>query len=265
VNYNPYAAPEATSAPPPPPGGFGPSQPWTAGEAVSVAWARFKEHWGVLVLANFVYMIILVALGQISTVLVATHVVDPQSPAYFGVFGGETLVSQVVSAFFNAGMTRVWLDTARGVTPKFESLFSGGDRFLPMLGLTLVFSLALVIGCLALVVPALILLVIYPLAPYYVVEGRMGPIDALRQAWEVSKGQRWELATLGLYGMGLSVLGVVLCCWGLLATIPVYWVATAVAFTRIAGVPVVGTPAPDLRGPMQPPYGPGPHDLPPWR
>ncbi|MGH7438382.1 MAG: hypothetical protein ACRENE_22080 [Polyangiaceae bacterium] len=269
MNYNPYAAPQASSPPPPPSGGFGPSQPWTAGEAVSVAWARFKEHWGVLVLANLIYGIIILACGQVSNVLLAAHVVEPQTPAYFGVVGVDTLVTQVVAAFFNAGMARVWLDTARGATPRFESMFSGADRFLPMLGLTLLVPLVLALGCVALVVPGIVLLamylVIYPLLPYYVVEGNLGAIDALRAAWKVSEGQRWELVTLSLlYGIGLTLLGFLTCCIGLLVTIPVYWVATAVAFTRIAGMSVATPPLIEGRGPS-PPYGPGPHDLPPWR
>ena len=234
-----------------------------------MAWARFQEHWGVLVLANLVYGIIIIACGQVSNVLVAAHVVDPQTPAYFGVVGVDTLVSQVVAAFFNAGMTRLWVDTARGATPRFESIFSGADRFLPMLGLTFLVPLVLALGCLALVVPGIVLLamylVIYPLLPFYIVEGNLGPIDALRTAWEVSKGQRWELATLSLYGFGLTVLGFLACCMGLLATVPVYWVATAVAFTRIAGMSVATPPLIEGQGPTQPPYGPGPHDLPPWR
>lgn len=265
MNYNPYAAPEASSAPPPPPGGFGPSQPWTASEAVSVAWARFKEQWGVLVLANLVYTIILVTLGQIPTVLVATHVVEEGTPAYFAVLGGNAFFTQfVVSAFFTAGMTRLWIDTARGATPRFESLFSGGDRFLPMVGLYVIVFFATLVGCAAFLVPGILLLTIYPLAPYYIVEGRMGPIDALHMSWTVSKGQRWELAYLGTYGIGIAVLGLVMCCFGWIVTMPVYWVATAVAFTRIAGMST-GQPGPEAQAPIQPPYGPGPHDLPPWR
>ena len=265
MNYNPYAPPEATSAPPPPPGGFGPSQPWTATEAVSVAWGRFKDHWGVLVLASFVYAIIMITLGQIPTVLVASHVVEEMTPAYFGVAGVNAFFSQcIVASFFNAGMARMWLDTARGATPRFESLFSRADRFLPMVGLYVIVYLTIFVACAALIVPGVLLLAILQIAPYYVVEGRMGPIDALQTAWTVSKGQRGELVVLGVCGIGIAILGVVMCCIGWIFTTPVYWVATAVVFTRIAGMSTV-VPATEAQRPAQPPYGPGPHDLPPWR
>jgi uncharacterized membrane protein len=201
--------------------------------------------------------------GQVSNVLIAAHVVEPQTPAYYGVLGVGTIFSQAVSAFLNTGMMRICLDTARGATPRFEALFSGADRFLPMFLLSLLIPFAFLFGCLV-IVPGLILLVIYPIVPYYVVEGGMGPIEALQQTWVVSRGQRWELAMLGLYGFGLNILGVIGCCVGLLATVPLYWVATALVFSRIAGV-APPTPSPGAQGPMQPPYSAGPHDLPPWR
>jgi hypothetical protein len=265
VNYNPYAAPQGPATPPPPPGGFGAPRPWTATEAISIAWARFKVHGGMLVLAQFVYTIALMMLGQVSNVFVWTHSVDVNTPGYFGVLGGGMVVNLIFGAFFNVGLMRMYLDVARGVPPKFETLFTGADRFLPMLGLNALFFLGIVIGCTFFIVPGVLLALTYILAPYYVVEGRVGPIEALQMAWAASTGQRLELFLLALSGMGLAIVGVVMCCTGWLVTIPIYWVATAVAFTRAAGMAVAPV-AP--QGPVQPPYPPypaPPHDLPPWR
>jgi uncharacterized membrane protein len=261
VNYNPYAAPQAPATPPPPSGGFGPPQPWTASDALSIAWARFKVHGGVLIVAHLVFSLLTGVFGQLPNVLAWTQVVDAKSPLYFGIMGAGYLVTQVISAFFHVGLTRLWLDTARGTPPKFETLFSGADRFLPMLALNVILGLAVVVGCVLLIVPGVFAMLIYQLAPYYVVEGRMGPIQALQKSWEVSSGQRGELFVLALAGIGLGILGVLMCCMGLMVTIPVYWVATAVAFTRAAGMSV----APLEPGPMQPPYAPPPPNLPPWR
>lgn len=262
MNYNPYAAPQGPATPPPPPGGFGPPQPWTAIEAVGIAWERFKVHGGMLVVAQFAYTAIVMTFGQFSNVFVWAHAVAPTSPGYFGLLGAGTIVTQVLSAFFNVGLTRMWLDAARGVSPKFETLFSGADRFLPMLGLNLLFSIALLVGCALLIVPGVLVALVYVLAPYYVVEGRMGPIEAMQKSWEASTGQRGELAVLCMCGTGLAILGALMCCIGWLVTIPVYWVATAVAFTRTAGMAVAPIAPPGA--PAPPPEAP-PHDLPPWR
>jgi uncharacterized membrane protein len=262
VNYNPYAAPQAPATPPPPPSGFGPPQPWTTSDALRVAWERFKVHGGILILAHFTYTALVVVLGQVANVPVWLHVVDINTPAYFGVLGGGTVFTQVLAAFFNVGLTRMWLDVARGVPPKFETLFSGGDRFLPMLGLNIVFGIAVAVGCVLFIVPGVLMMLTYQFAPYYVVEGRMGPIEALQKSWEVSAGQRLEVLVLVLAGVGLSLLGIVMCCLGWLVTVPIYWVATAVAFTRVAGMSVAPIVPP---GPVQLPYPGPPHNLPPWQ
>ncbi len=205
MNYNPYAPPEAPVASNPPPGGFGQPQPWTAQEALKVAWERFKIHGGVLIFAHFVSGLIVMVLGQISNVVVWTHVVDASTPGYLGVMVAGTVVTQVVAAFFNVGLTRIQLDVARGVTPKLETMFSGADRFLPMLGMNFVFFVAVLVGFLLFIVPGVLLCLVYPLAPYYVVEGGFGPLAALRKAWSASKGQRGELFVLSLYGFGLAI------------------------------------------------------------
>jgi uncharacterized membrane protein len=243
VNYNPYAAPQA---PPPPqaPGGPGQPQPWTASDALSFAWARFKVHGGILVVSYMFFTFTVAILGQAPNVLTWTKVVAPGTPAQFGVLGGGYLFGQVVSSFFQVGLARIWLDAARGTPPRFETLFSGADRFLPMLGLNVVFSLGFVLGCAFFIVPGVLLMMVYQLAPYYVVEGGLGPVEALRQSWVASEGQRGELFVLTLAGAGLGLAGLLMCCVGIQVTIPLYLVSTAVAFTRVSGLGAAAPPAP---------------------
>ncbi len=258
MNYNPYAAPQVPP-PSPPSGGAGQPQPWTASDALSLAWARFKVHGGVLVLSYMAFTFLGAVLGQLPNTLTWTNVVEPGTAAYYGVLGGGQLVTQIVSAFFYVGLTRIWLDAARGNPPRFETLFSGADRFLPMLGLNLLFMLGFVVGCAFFIVPGVLLMLIYQLAPYYVVDARLGPIDALRQSWAASAGQRGELFVLALAGMGLGMLGLLMCCFGLAATVPIYFVSTAVAFTRVSGLGVA-MPAPPQMAAQQP----FPGQPPPW-
>jgi uncharacterized membrane protein len=253
LNYNPYAAPQV---PPPPQAsdGAGQPRPWTASEALSLAWARFQEHALVIILTYLVGMILtyLVAAGvallagQVPTALVATPAVRAPTPASFAALALGNVVSQAVSAFLQVGFARIWLDAARGIRPTFETLFSGADRMLPMLGLNIVFGLGVVIGCALLIVPGVLLLLVYPLAPFYVVDAKLGPIDAMRRSWSDTAGQKGELAVLALAGVGLGILGVMMCCVGLLATTPLFMVAAAVAFTWASGrgVAAASPPAP---------------------
>jgi uncharacterized membrane protein len=219
-------------------------------------------HGVTLALSYLAYGVLVAVLQQVPNGLTLTKVVDPGSPAYFAVTGGGFLVTQIVSAFFQVGVTRMWLDAARDTRPTFETLFSGADRFLPMLGLNLLFFLGGTVGCVLFVVPGVLLYMIYQLAPYYVVDARMGPIDALQQSWTATEGQKGELFVLALAGLGLSMLGLSMCCVGLFATVPLYFVATAVTFTRVSGIGVAMAPPPQFGPPPQAPPVQGPPQ--PW-
>jgi uncharacterized membrane protein len=74
----------------------------------------------------------------------------------------------------------------------------------------------------------------------------MGPIEAMKASWSATRGQKGEIFVLGIAAVGLSLLGMLMCCVGLLATSPILYVAMAVAFIRMSGL---GTTAP-LTGPQ---------------
>ena len=80
MTHNPYAAPNE-QPPPDAPGAFGPGQPWTASEVLSIAWARFKEHGGILVVAYLPSMLIAGTFGQLPNILTWTHALDPNTTA----------------------------------------------------------------------------------------------------------------------------------------------------------------------------------------
>jgi uncharacterized membrane protein len=221
---------------------------------LSIAWARFKEHGGILVVAYLPSLLIAGTFGQMPNILTLTHALDPNTTAFFATSGGALVVNLGITSFFQVGLCRMWLDAARGIPPKFETAFSGADRLLPMFGLYVVFAIGIALGCVLLVVPAVLLGLIYQIAPYYVVWSNSGPLDALGSSWTATVGQKGELFVLALAGFGLMILGMLMCCIGWLFTYPLYMLATAVAFTRIAGLAPAGPPP----GAFTPPPPPAP-------
>jgi len=240
VNQNPYAPPGAATPAVTVP--FGQPQPWTAGEALTLAWARFKEFPAVLVLAYFLNLLLVVIAGQIGNVPMLVGAIRPSALASVMTLGGA-LVGQVVAAFLQVGTMRIVLDAARGKAPELGTLLGGGDRFLPMFLLNLLMFPAIALGFLLLVVPGVIIALGLSIAPFYVVDAGMGPVEAMKASWEATRGQRGELFVLGLAGFGLSLLGMLMCCVGWLATTPLVYVAMAIAFVRMSGLGVVASMA----------------------
>jgi hypothetical protein len=241
VNYNPYAAPQAPIQSPARGLGYGQPQPWATGEVLSVAWSRFKEAGVVLVLSLFLLWTIAGIAAQVPNLLTLADGFDSVA-ARSAIAGASLLAQQVVGAFFEVGLTRIWLDAARGKTPELGTLFSGADRFLPILLLNFLMALVVIVGFALLIVPAIIAWLGFSLAKFYVIDAGMGPTEAMKASWSATRGQKGELFLLALAGAGLGLLGLLMCCLGILATTPIYYVATAIAFTRITGLGVVASP-----------------------
>ncbi len=212
---------------------------------MSIAWERFKIHWVVLVFTYFVTLSIVYALAIVPALVLVASGIKPGSAAYTGATLGLGAFQLVVSAYFQVGLTRLWLVAARGGSPSFGLMFSGFDRILPYLGFLLLNAFAMFFGFLLLIVPFVIVGLALCLGQWFVVDANMGPIEALSASRKATKGQRGDLFVLGLASVGLWVLGALMCGLGLFVTVPLTFVAMAVAFTRISGlgaVPSHGSP-----------------------
>jgi hypothetical protein len=264
--YNPYAPPQAAPPPVQTSATTGAPQPWGVGELVSLAFERFKQNWAVLVFSYLVVTVILQVASRVTVMLVGDAKPDLSSPEYWAGIGASTLVTQVFNAYFQPGLMRIWVGAARGQTPSFGALFTGHDRFLPMLALTFLSSLLVGFGFVLLIVPGVILSLGLLLAPYYVVDAQMGPIAAMKASWGATRGQKGDVFVLVLAGVGLALLGIVMCFFGILATFPIYSVAVAAAYTRMSGIgvaPALYGAAPPGAGYPQPPAPPPPGYGPP--
>ncbi|MDB5181754.1 MAG: hypothetical protein JWP13_517 [Candidatus Saccharibacteria bacterium] len=132
------------------------------------------------------------------------------------------------------GFTYMQAKAARGkVLTPMESFKKGLPRFWQLIGMSLLSSLLIFVGLLAFIVPGLILLRAFYLAPYYVVDRKLGPIEALKRSYEDSKpvtGWIW-----GIIGVEL-VFGLIA---GLFGRIPVI----GYLFAIILSYPYIFAPA----------------------
>jgi hypothetical protein len=266
MNYNPYSAPQA---PPPPPvalQGAGAPQAWEVGEVLGAAWEAFKVNWVVLV---FTYLIAL-AFSMIPYFALALPLLFVMpSPAgrgahpnadlgFLGALIPAYLAVLFAVTFFYAGLTRIWAAAARGQTPTFNMLFSGFDRYLPFLGVVLVFGIGAELGLFLLIVPGVILWCGWMVAPYLVVEAKAGVMDSLAASWAATKGQKGKIFLFGLLAFVVAFALQLTCCGYFVAT-PLLGVAWAIVCMRITGhgVPPSANAASGSGGYGAPPPGYG--------
>jgi hypothetical protein len=206
---------------------------------------------------SYIVMIIMVYIPMIIFTLPAIlRVVRMGSGADYALRGIGYLIALVVIAFLQAGHLRMILDAARGRQPTFGELFSGGDRFVPMLGTFFITALAVWFGFLLLIVPGVILALGLGMSSYFVVDQGLSPVDAMKASWQATTGHKMKLFLFGIVGFFIVLGSEIACCLPVLAAIPVLGLAAAIVYLRITGR---GGPAPRGYGPpggAPPGYGP---------
>ncbi|NUO53380.1 MAG: hypothetical protein HOV80_31410 [Polyangiaceae bacterium] len=233
MTFNPYAPPSDPSqfvAAPGPEGG-GPL-PWEPGEVLSAAWEIVKVHWPVLIFGPFVGEFIAAMPGQVfSGIGVAMD--DVQVAQVMNIVG--TLIGLAAGAFFNVGITRVFLSAARGEQPRFGDIFSGGNRFLALLGAQLLVGLCILVGFILLIIPGIYASLALSQTNYYVIDKNMGPIEAMQASWRATEGQKGNIFLYGLLSLLVLIAGMIACCVGLFPAGAVVGLGMAIIYTRISG------------------------------
>ncbi len=209
---------------------------WTIGEVIQLGWESLKRQPIVVVGLIIIYFIPNIP-STLVNILEQVGLLDEGGALgiLLGVLG--SLFSLVVGQFLQVGLVRMFLAAVRGQEPALGLLFSGADRFLPLLGLSILTGLAVMFGLLLLIVPGVILALGLSMAPYYLVDQRQGVIASMRSSWEATAGKRVDLFLLALASFGLFVAGACACLVGMLVTTPIVLSAWAIVYLRLSGQP----------------------------
>jgi uncharacterized membrane protein len=235
VNQNPYAPPIDYQAAPAAPARPGEPQPWSVEDVLRRAWEIFKRHWPILVLASFVSQFVSGLPGTLLEVVKVLGAVEEGSVEYWALYGLAQLVGMIIGAFLGVGLVRIFVSAARGGEPRIGDLFGGVDRFLPYLATSALQALAVTCGMLLCIVPGVILALGLSLSHTLVVDAGMGPIQAMRESWRVTRGQKTQILVFALGCLLVALIGLLACCIGVLASAAVIGVAFGIVYVRLTG------------------------------
>jgi uncharacterized membrane protein len=229
--YNPYAPPSAPAEAGQTGRAVHPPQPWSVSEVFNLAFETYKAEWAVLTLGFLVTALIGVGVNQGITFLVR----GAGNFEKWVSIACVSIVGTIIQTYFTAGRVRASVRAVRTADATFGDFFAAGAHYFPFLAMTFLQSFVVAIGILLFIVPGAILAVGLSLAPYYVIDQNMGPIEALKASWAASKGQKGELFVFGLASGGVMLLGLLACCLGLIVAFPVIQLAGVIVYTRISG------------------------------
>ncbi len=148
---------------------------------------------------------------------------------------GLAILNTVYTAYLLAGACGMALKQVRGETPTFADLF-GGRAVLPMLGLLLLFQIVVNLGLSLLLVPGVLFFGLLLPAFALVADG-----VSLGEALRVSvRAMSRDLRGTAIFALVLGLLVLVSALplgAGLLVTLPMCWLISALAYRDVVGLP----------------------------
>lgn len=194
-----------------------------ATECIHFGWETFKKRPWILIGMLAVTTVVSYAVGYLTGLFGSNG---------FGSFIGFVL-SAVAHTFIGMGITAFLLKAHESIESVTLNEMWHPNPFGSYFAVTILYSLAVLIGLILLVIPGIIISLAYQFGGYIVIDRNMGPVEALKESARITKGHRWELFWLLLLVVGLNVLGALALLIGLLVTIPVTCIAIVHAYRTL--------------------------------
>lgn len=145
-------------------------------------------------------------------------------------FGG------VLTTIVSIGFLKISLKFLDNQQANLTDLFSSWNNYLLVIKYWLgsvIFGLIVLLGILLFLVPGIIWAIKLQYYSFLIVEKKMGPIEAFRLSWQITKGNKWQLFLLGILLGLITLLGVLALVVGLLISIPTTMLAQAYVYRKL--------------------------------
>jgi uncharacterized membrane protein len=222
-----------------PPAYTAPKVQW---EWIAAGWNLFLQQWQPWVLNILIFMTAMfvpVGLIMVASFASLSLLNEKLSPAAILTVITLTLLllllTAAVQSFLAAGLYRSAFKQLQGGQVELADLFSGTDVFVPMFAVNLIIMGASLIGLFFCILPAFLVAGLCFFAAPLVALRRSGPIRAIKTSIETTKHDLLPFTLFAVTVYLLAGIGGNLCYVGLLATYPLLFTVTAVAFRDCLG------------------------------
>lgn len=141
-----------------------------------------------------------------------------------------TIISMIIGIIISAGVIRASLKFIDTNDANFSDLFSDLSKLPKLIGATLLFSIAVGIGFLLLLVPGIYLVLRYGYFFHAIIDKDLGVFDSFKYSSELTRGSRLNIFVLGLLAVLIALAGMLALLVGLLWAIPVTYLAYTIAY-----------------------------------
>tara|TARA_R110002049_G_scaffold2750_8_gene22275 strand:+ start:226438 stop:227130 length:693 start_codon:yes stop_codon:yes gene_type:complete len=209
--------------------------PVQAGDVLNYATMIWKNNLGVLIGAAVIIVLFSAFFSGISSGISGLIKQGGNQEMAAAVGVGLSLLDNAIQLFLNIGMTKLTLSLCRGRGGTIGTLFSGGDRFLPILGTGIIAFVAVAIGFLMLIVPGILLLLFFWPYYYLIVDRQCPAMESFSAAYEIAKPNAGNTVLIWLLTMAIGIIGFLAFCVGIFAAIPLISVLWSTSYLMMRG------------------------------
>ncbi len=194
------------------------------GEAVRFGWDAMKEN-----IWFFIPLLVVAFLIENVPGAIAEYAGED-----FPIISFVLMLAGLILGFVvQIGLTKISLKFCDNIKGKLDDLLSSFDILLPFIAASILYGLIIFGGILLFIVPGIIWGIKFSLYPYFIVEKKLGPIEALKASSRATKNVKWDLFLFGLLLLLINLAGALVFLVGLFATIPTSMVAYAYVYRRL--------------------------------
>lgn len=193
-------------------------------------WQVLRANFWTLIVATLVYM----GVEAVSNVFtVGPGPGGPQRP----ISVLSPLFSILVTAPLLVGFAHLVLRAVRGHEPQLNDLLAGFRTYVNAVGGMLLYSIAITVGLILLIVPGIVAMVRLSFTPYLIVDRDLDPVGAVKTSWQLTAGHGWSLFGLLLVSVLILVGGVLLLIVGVVPAMAWVMCGWAVYYNEATGPP----------------------------
>ncbi len=193
-------------------------------DSLSYGWKTFKANWQFLVSVALVTFLVNLIPRQLS------GWAEGELPGFTFLF---SIMGALANLVVSIGSTVILLKLVDQKIPRFDDLWKHYSLMLNYFLASALMGLIIFAGIILLIVPGLYFAVKYHFMMYFVVDKKMGPLEALRASGKITEGVKWKIVGLVLASAGVMILGALALGIGILVAIPVIGLADVYVYRKL--------------------------------
>jgi hypothetical protein len=142
----------------------------------------------------------------------------------------------VVGLILKIGGMKIFLRSHDGEQPRFREIFKYWSQWRLVFNFflcSLLLGLIVLGGLVLLIIPGIIFAIRLQFALYLVVDKELGPIDAVKKSWEITRGHSLQLFLFDILCVFIILLGLLALIVGVFVAVPVVYLAAIFVYRKL--------------------------------